>query len=124
MSIKIPRSASLPERRLLLRRRELQATLDALGTDLAGLVLDTAEMGDTDFSEDGGDPDVVAFERDRVRAQAIHTREHLDAVDQALAAVADGTYGTCRVCGATIPDERLEALPDTSLCVACKAGGH
>lgn len=114
----------MPERRLLLRRRELQATLDALGTDLAGLVLDTVEMGDTDFSEDGGDPDLVAFERDRVRAQSIHTREHLEAVDRALTAVADGTYGTCRVCGATIPDERLEALPDTALCVACKAGGH
>lgn len=28
-----------------------------------------------------------------------------------------GTYGRCTVCGERIPDERLEALPDTAYCV-------
>ena len=40
-------------------------------------------------------------------------------VEQALARVADGTYGYCLGCGARIPLERLRALPATATCVAC-----
>ena len=32
--------------------------------------------------------------------------------------------GTCRVCGGEVPEERLDALPWTTLCVRCKADGH
>ena len=35
--------------------------------------------------------------------------------------VHDGTYGICDRCGATIPDERLEARPWSVLCVRCSA---
>lgn len=31
-----------------------------------------------------------------------------------------GTYGYCSGCGQPIAAERLEAVPDTTLCVACK----
>jgi DnaK suppressor protein len=31
--------------------------------------------------------------------------------------LAEGTYGTCDVCGRPIPAERLEALPWATLCV-------
>ncbi|MDD5290354.1 MAG: TraR/DksA C4-type zinc finger protein [Patescibacteria group bacterium] len=30
-------------------------------------------------------------------------------------------YGQCRICGHPIPDERLEAIPGTTLCVHCAA---
>jgi DnaK suppressor protein len=35
----------------------------------------------------------------------------------ALARIADGTYGTCAVCGAEIPEERLDAVPYATLCI-------
>jgi DnaK suppressor protein len=35
--------------------------------------------------------------------------------------VADGTYGVCEVCGARIPDGRLEARPTARTCVGCAA---
>jgi RNA polymerase-binding transcription factor DksA len=38
-------------------------------------------------------------------------------VERALDRLDAGTYGTCRSCGASIPDERLEAVPATSLCL-------
>jgi DnaK suppressor protein len=44
----------------------------------------------------------------------------LDGVDQALAKVKDGTYGTCDACGQPIDIERLEALPQARLCLNCK----
>ncbi len=39
------------------------------------------------------------------------------AIDAALARLADGTYGSCRVCGLPIAEGRLQALPATTLCV-------
>lgn len=105
-------------------RKELEATLDALERQLQGLVDEGREVAESDFSEEGGDPDVGVVERDRVRARISDTQEHLRMLDRAEAALDEGTYGTCRVCGTKIPDERLEALPGTTLCVQCKAAGH
>jgi RNA polymerase-binding transcription factor len=45
----------------------------------------------------------------------------LERVERALAKLDDGTYGTCDVCGGAIPEKRLEAMPDSTLCVECAA---
>jgi len=39
--------------------------------------------------------------------------------ERALAKLDDGTYGCCDVCEQPIPPERLLAMPDVVLCVAC-----
>ena len=41
-------------------------------------------------------------------------------VEQALARVADGTYGDCVECGAHIPHGRLAANPSAARCIACQ----
>ena len=38
-------------------------------------------------------------------------------IDDALARIDAGTYGTCRVCGREIGEERLEARPWSDLCI-------
>ena len=38
----------------------------------------------------------------------------------ALTRLQDGEYGVCSDCGAPIPPKRLQALPDTTTCVACQ----
>ena len=48
-------------------------------------------------------------------------REQLAAVEHALQKFEDGTYGLCDNCGKPIPPERLEALPQATLCLDCKA---
>ena len=48
-------------------------------------------------------------------------REQLAAVEHALAKYDEGTYGLCDSCGEPIGPERLEALPQASLCLNCKA---
>lgn len=111
-------------RRLRQERKELTATLEALQDQLRSLVDEGREVAESDFSEEGGDPDGGVVERDRVRARVADTEEHLRQVDQAEQSIEDGTYGTCHVCGAKVPEERLEALPWTTLCVQCKAAGH
>jgi len=47
--------------------------------------------------------------------------EHvLREIDEALARIEAGTFGTCRTCGRPIDVERLAALPYTTQCIDCK----
>ncbi|MEN2998558.1 MAG: TraR/DksA C4-type zinc finger protein [Brevinematia bacterium] len=46
-------------------------------------------------------------------------REIIDKINDALRRIEDGTYGKCKLCGAEIEIERLEALPYTDICSAC-----
>jgi DnaK suppressor protein len=41
--------------------------------------------------------------------------------ERALAKLDEGTYGTCDACGEAIPPKRLQAMPDSVLCVSCAA---
>lgn len=55
---------------------------------------------------------------DLSRAEELNTRLH--AVEAALRAIKDGTYGICSMCGCLIPRERLLAAPFAIRCVDCK----
>ena len=48
-------------------------------------------------------------------------REQLVGVEHALHKFEEGTYGLCDNCGQPIDPARLEALPQASLCMDCKA---
>ncbi|MGC8941279.1 MAG: TraR/DksA family transcriptional regulator [Sulfurihydrogenibium sp.] len=43
--------------------------------------------------------------------------EILKAIDDALERIKNGTYGVCEVCGKEIEEERLQAVPWTTLCI-------
>ncbi|MFQ5834874.1 MAG: TraR/DksA family transcriptional regulator [bacterium] len=46
--------------------------------------------------------------------------KELKQIDDALARIESGSYGTCRRCGSSIRKDRLKALPYATLCVKCK----
>ena len=48
-------------------------------------------------------------------------KDRLAEVEHALAKFEKGTYGLCDSCGQFIDPARLEALPQASLCLSCKA---
>jgi len=49
-----------------------------------------------------------------------HTLElKLKDVNNALEKIAQGTYGTCEVCGKRITEERLLACPEAKTCLKC-----
>ena len=48
-------------------------------------------------------------------------REQMADVELALHKFEEGTYGLCDSCGKRIDPARLEALPQASLCLNCKA---
>ena len=44
----------------------------------------------------------------------------LKKIDLALAKIESGTFGICEECGEPISVKRLEARPETTLCIRCK----
>lgn len=48
-------------------------------------------------------------------------KEQLVGVEHALHKYEEGTYGYCDSCGQPIDPQRLEAIPEASLCIKCKA---
>jgi DnaK suppressor protein len=47
-------------------------------------------------------------------------RTFLSKIDKALAKIEEGTFGECESCGEPINLKRLEARPETTLCIKCK----
>jgi len=66
--------------------------------------------------------DLASEERDREINFILSDRERLKSVsiDDALARIADSSYGVCESCGLEIAEERLRALPFTRLCRDCQ----
>jgi RNA polymerase-binding transcription factor len=44
----------------------------------------------------------------------------LQAIEEALSRIDKSTYGVCRDCGESIAEARLNAIPWTRVCIACK----
>jgi RNA polymerase-binding protein DksA len=59
-------------------------------------------------------------EQEHVRALVRELEEQLNSLDLALKKVEQGTYGVCERCGQPIDPARLEAVPETTLCLPCK----
>jgi len=66
------------------------------------------------------------FERSKDFALRDTANIWLSKIDEALVRIKDGTYGECVECHQSIPKERLDAEPETDMCINCKekAEGH
>ncbi|SDX62286.1 transcriptional regulator, TraR/DksA family [Geodermatophilus africanus] len=81
-------------------------------------VVDASRQSNAD---DEHDPEgaTIAFERQQVAALLDSARRRLADIDDALARVEAGEYGTCATCRRPIAPERLAARPSTRTCIAC-----
>ena len=102
---------------LAAARERALARLASLEREFAGIVDAARDAG----ADDEHDPEgaTLAFERQHVAALADAAREDLAEIEAALARLADGSYGSCQVCGARISAERLAARPAARACVGC-----
>lgn len=102
--------------RLGTMREEFSATVDAIRARLA----DSQRESGGDISLADQHPADVATEtadRELDTSREAMFVARIRQIDDALERLAAGTYGTCLVCGKPIPEERLEAIPDTPYCV-------
>ncbi len=73
---------------------------------------------ETDASTQEGDPDI--YEHEKTLAFLESAQERLEAVERAMRMFEAGAYGTCERCGQPVEQERLEALPDATMCLKCQ----
>ncbi len=62
-----------------------------------------------------------SFELEKRLALEKQIKDQLVDIERALHKFDEGTYGSCDKCGQPIDPARLEALPQASLCLSCKA---
>jgi DnaK suppressor protein len=85
---------------------------------LALLVEQESEGGvDPSEPEDG---EAVRARREVDAVLAVGARRALTDIELALARMGTGRYGFCRSCGTSIPLALLDAIPKTTLCLACR----
>ncbi|MBA3331846.1 MAG: TraR/DksA C4-type zinc finger protein [Actinobacteria bacterium] len=100
-------------RRLLLDERER----------VTGALTEIEQEQEGEGGEEGsaethlGDAASETFELELDVTLTDNSRSVLGQIDSALERIDEGNYGTCRICGKPIPEERLEALPYADLCI-------
>jgi RNA polymerase-binding protein DksA len=101
---------------LLEERKRVTDAIDFLHHQNPGSLED--ETGEeTQFDEHLADSATATHDRTVDYTLQGNEQLVLAQIDEALARIDAGTYGTCRVCGREIGEERLEARPWSDLCI-------
>jgi RNA polymerase-binding protein DksA len=102
-------------------RTELEADRRTLNEQITRLDAEFDEESRTrPTSDDEVDTGSATSERERTMSLARHARAQLQLTEAALERVERGTFGGCTSCGSQIPVARLEARPQSELCVDCQ----
>jgi len=86
-------------------RERLAFERDGIAIEMHGDALDNA---------------IEALEREQTVTVTMQATAALRQIRSALARIADGTFGTCRMCEEEISPRRLRALPWTPHCLRCQ----
>ena len=98
----------------------LEESKSELETELAKITAVPLDpMAALSFGKRIGDGTNEAVERLNKIGVADALQAKLRDVLRALEKLDEDTYGECDSCGDRIPEERLEARPATTLCIAC-----
>jgi len=105
-------------RGLLLKQREhLQSTIEHHDIGGATLGEEVGELSGSTIDNHPADAASETYARELDEGLEQDAQEQLREVEDALARIEDGSYGTCEVCDKEIAAARLEAVPWTKLCI-------
>lgn len=115
MNVSAPaREPESTERTLLDRRADLQA-------QVARLTRAPERGSGISFGKRIGDGTTEAVARLADVSVVDSLNASIEQVEHALERLEAGAHGTCDSCGTAIPAGRLEARPESTLCVECAA---
>lgn len=102
-------------------RRRLEQIRTELDRSVLVLTGEHQDEWVPEYPQDPADAGANLAETERTEAVLALAKRQLSEVGDALARIAQGTYGTCADCGSAVPEGRLEAKPEAACCVACQA---
>lgn len=100
------------EKRLRQRQQELEQAV--------ANTVEQALASNPDDTRDVADQAVAGYQKELLFTQGTVRSAQLRLVRQALARLADGTFGDCIRCYQAIGAKRIEALPWTPYCIDCQ----
>ena len=106
--------AQLKKFKILLETKRDEIIKKAKQTLTEDMMLDSSDLPD--------EMDLASSEYLQSFTFRLRGREKafLDKIQKALQKIEDGSFGVCEECGEEISIKRLEARPETSLCIKCK----
>ena len=109
-----------------MKKAELQKFRDLLENKRREIIRRAQQTLDEDMSLDADDlpdeMDLASSEYLQSFTFRLRGREKvfLEKIQKALDKLEDGSFGVCEECGGEISTRRLEARPETTLCIRCK----
>ncbi len=113
------RAAKMPKRELEKYRRLLQEKKNARLAELAK-TRNAEEETTEESTQDIADKAVSSYTREFLYSLNDSERNTVQQIDQALARIEDGTFGSCQNCGNPMSEKRLTAIPWSRHCVDCQ----
>jgi len=107
--------------KLLKEQDRLIESMNAIGT-LSNIGEGNWEVHTDKLDNKELEPDMIAdkYEEQTTNEGVLETlEERLKEVVDALKKIEEGTYGVCAKCGKKIEEEKLEANPAATTCMAC-----
>ena len=101
-------------------RRELQSTIQSFKDQGIHENMNDVTGELSAYDQHPADYGSQMFEREKDIGLFQSLENQLNLVDQALAKIEQGNYGTCEQCKKPISEARLNVLPYAQLCVECK----
>ena len=98
----------------LLLRKQAEILSESGGKPLQTSMGNNTRKGDLADQADGNNEVHVQLKVKQTDAKI------LQAIEEALRRIGQGTYGICRDCGEPIAPGRLNAIPWTRVCIDCK----
>ena len=105
------------QEKLKTERSEIVRSLSAQSDDMKNLIKPQESGDEVDVASD-------AIDRNLLDSLGAKDAERLNMIDSALERIRLGRYGICISCGKEIPQERLEVLPYTVMCVNCASAAE
>ena len=108
-------SFDLLRSRLEQEQKRLNEDLEQLNTDMHPERREGSPFGKREEEA------TESFELEKRLALEKQIKDQLAKIEHALDKFGKGTYGLCDQCGQPIDPDRLEALPQATLCLNCKS---
>lgn len=109
----------MDKRKLKAYRDKLLERREALFRQVSEAELSSRER-DAEATQDPADMAANAYAKELLISMSGNDRRLLAMIDEALARVEAGEYGSCVNCGEPVQEKRLEAVPWARHCLRCQ----
>ena len=109
---------------MMMKKKNIEMIKQMLEAEREELLVQLQPSSEDDQSVDKNPDqmDIAQAYNDQDISSALQTFEEkqLIQIEIALKAIAQGNYGRCQYCQQPIPLERLQVMPNATMCVSCQ----